>query len=45
MLLSYKEAVKEYGNQYRLTRALEDGKLYKMEDGVYSTQNMHQNWL
>ena len=44
MLLSYNEAVKEYGNQYRLMLALEEKRLYKIEDGVYSTRK-HESEL
>ena len=37
MLLSFNEAVKEYGNQYQLSQALAQQKVYKMEEGIYST--------
>ena len=38
MLLSYNEAVEEYGNQYKLSQALAAEKVYKIENGVYSTR-------
>lgn len=38
MLLSYNEAVETYGSQYRLSQALTEEKVYKIEDGVYSTK-------
>ena len=37
MLLSFNEAVKEYGSQYQLAQALARQKVYKIEEGVYST--------
>lgn len=37
MLLSYNEALKSCGNQYRLMQAVEEKKFYKIEDGIYST--------
>ena len=37
MLLSFNEAVKEYGNQYQLSQALAQQKVYKIEEGIYST--------
>jgi len=38
MLLSYYEAINKFGSEYKLSRALSDRKLYKQEDGVYSTE-------
>ena len=38
MILSYAEAIKEYGNAYQLSRVMESGQLYKQEDGIYSTR-------
>ena len=34
MILSYAEAIKEYGNAYQLSRVMESGQLYKQEDGM-----------
>ena len=34
MLLSFNEAVKEYGNQYQLSQALAQQKVYKIEEGI-----------
>ena len=36
MLMSYVEAEKEYGSQYQLARAVAEGRVYKLEDGIYS---------
>mgnify|MGYP007101996648 FL=1 len=38
MILTYAEAIKEYGNAYQLSRVMESGQLYKQEDGIYSTR-------
>ena len=38
MLLSYNEAIEEYENAYKLAKAVSDGSIYKIEDGIYSTQ-------
>ncbi len=38
MLFSYNEAIDMYGSEYRLGRAVSDKKLYKQEEGVYSTE-------
>ena len=38
MILSYKEAVLKYGNDYNLTKAVSDGLIFKQEEGVYSTE-------
>lgn len=36
MLLNYKEAVEKYGTDYKLKKAIEKKKLYKIEKGIYS---------
>lgn len=36
MLMSYVEAEKEYGSQYRLARAVTEGRINKLEEGIYS---------
>lgn len=36
MMMSYTEAVKKYGSQYQLARAVTEGRLYKLEEGIYS---------
>lgn len=38
MLLSFKEAVESVGSQYLLSKALSEEKLYKVEEGIYSTE-------
>ena len=45
MLLSYNEAVKTYGSQYRLIQALAEKAVYKIEDGVYSTKQYESELL
>ncbi len=36
MLLNYKEAIEEYGTDYKLQKALKRKDLYKIEKGIYS---------
>ena len=38
MILSYSEAVNRFGSEYKLGRAVSDKKIFKQEDGVYSTE-------
>ena len=38
MMFSYAEAIKECGNAYRLSRELKKGRLFKHDEGVYSTR-------
>jgi hypothetical protein len=38
MILSYNEAVKKYGSSYKLTKAVAEKKIYKLEEGIYSTK-------
>ena len=40
MLLSFNEAVEKYGSQYRLSQALAKEQVYKIEEGVYSTNRL-----
>lgn len=37
MIFTYNEAVKEYGNPYRLSRAVAEKSVYRLEEGIYST--------
>ena len=37
MILSYKEAVEKYGNEYKLSQAVADQRIFKQESGIYST--------
>lgn len=37
MILSYKECIEKYGNDYQLERAIVEGKIYRVEAGLYST--------
>lgn len=36
MLMNYKEAIEQYGNDYKLNKAVESKELYKIENGIYS---------
>ena len=36
MIFSYAECIKKYGTDYRIKKAIQEGKLYKMEPGIYS---------
>lgn len=38
MLYSYDESVERYGSKYLLKKAVEAGKIYKLEKGVYSDE-------
>ena len=36
MILSYAECLKTYGNDYQIKKAINENKLFKIEDGLYS---------
>lgn len=36
MLFSYDECIKQYGSDYQIKKAIEEGVLYKMVPGIYS---------
>ena len=36
MILSYEEAIKEYGSDYKLKKAIDSGVVFKIENGIYS---------
>jgi len=36
MVLSYKECIEKYGNDYQLGKVMECGAVYKIEEGLYS---------
>lgn len=38
MILTYKECINEYGNDYQLEKAVAEEQLYKVEAGMYSTK-------
>ena len=38
MILSYYEAVDKYGSEYKLTRAVSEGIVFKQEEGIYSIE-------
>ena len=37
MILTYKEAITQFGNAYKLSQAVSNGAVYKLEEGIYST--------
>ena len=37
MVMTYKEAINKYGSPYMLSKAVDSGALYKLEEGFYST--------
>ena len=38
MILSYEEAIKEYGSDYKLKKAIDSGVVFKIENGIYSSR-------
>ena len=38
MLMDYASAIKAYGNDYGIKKAIEEKKLFRIDDGVYSTK-------
>lgn len=42
MILSYKECINEYGNDYQLARAIAEEKVYRVEAGMYSTDKYEE---
>lgn len=38
MILTYKECIKKFGNDYQLSRAVAEEGIYRVESGVYSTE-------
>lgn len=38
MLLNYSECIKRYGNDYQIGKKLNTGELYKIEQGIYSSE-------
>lgn len=38
MLISYADCISQYGNDYKLNKAVAAGKLFKVKSGVYSTK-------
>ncbi len=42
MVYTHKELKKKYGSDYQINKAVKEGKLYKIESGIYSDkQNNH----
>ena len=44
MILSYKECMEKYGNDYQLNKVMESGAIYKVEEGIYS-DDKHESEL
>lgn len=42
MILSYKECINKYGNDYQLARAIAEEKVYRVEAGMYSTDRYEE---
>ena len=38
MLYSFDDCIKKYNNQYQIEKKVQEGKLYKIEKGIYSDQ-------
>ena len=38
MILTFKESVAKYGNQYQTEKRVQDGEIFRLEAGVYSTE-------
>ena len=38
MILTYKECIEKYGNDYQVKKAIAEEKIYRMESGLYSTK-------
>ena len=38
MLMNYARAIEAYGNDYGIKKAIEEKKLFRIDDGVYSTK-------
>lgn len=38
MLYSFNDCIKKYNNQYQIEKKVQEGKLYKIEKGIYSDQ-------
>ena len=38
MILTYKECIEKFGNDYQLTKAVAEETIYRVEPGVYSTE-------
>lgn len=38
MILTYKECIEKYGNDYKLSMAVKEERIYRVEPGVYSTE-------
>ena len=36
MIMTYKDCIEKYGNAYQISKAMEAGVIYKIEEGIYS---------
>ena len=41
MILTYTECIEKYGNDYQLEKATADGRIYRVEAGLYSTEQYY----
>lgn len=41
MILSYKECIEKYKNDYQINKAIEEEELYRVESGIYSTKKYY----
>jgi len=44
MILSYNEAVNQFGSEYKLAKAVEEKRIFRHEEGIYST-NQYESEL
>lgn len=44
MILSYSEAVNQFGSEYKLAKAVEEKRIFRHEEGIYST-NLYESEL
>ena len=44
MIYSYSEAVNQFGSEYKLAKAVEEGRIFRHEEGIYST-NQYESEL
>lgn len=41
MLINYNDCIKEYGSDYMLKKAIENGELFQIDRGIYSTEKTY----
>lgn len=45
MILLYKELIEQYKSDYEIKKMIKQGKIYKIEKGIYSDNNNNLNYL